>query len=780
MTGTPSDRPLDRSRERRDSVDERSVFPGRVAWALPTYGLVAIVVIAFLGAIAGIGFVTLDDRWYASWVWSHSWMESAYALAAEHGRLLKLSSYTFFAPYLVDKVAYRVALHLGTILVTAWIAGVVLQRIVRLRRVTALFVLLFFAFAGNSYEHNLFVAYPFAWEFSWATWLLGVLGLIIAIERQAMGPALVGMLVWLIGLQEGFVPHTALLVLVTWAMSSEGRRNWRYLVPFLIAQVTWLALWIAWRIAHPSGYAGTDVALDAPLPMVHALVRFSVGGMPLATLWQGADLSMAWRMNGETATLAIVKTVAVFLAAWRIVPNVSQASMGLRPRHLGWIAVTLIGVAFLPNALVALTPKYQQWAEFGVHAYLYSHFSYFAWVGLATLVAVIVHRAWPSTLFSAVIGAVIAAVSLVTDMANARFNLEQREYARRWDTMESMMQSEAFRALPDGAVVYMADFGITYSARGDAEYWTAVARARTAKRVEFTSDPSVLKSAPAGATFFAYLHDEPRSSNQYAVLAPIEIVGEHMIARRMLVYPNTLNDRLTASGMLACAGQPCVEGATVNGVAGDALFAMQFSASGRAVPDGAGTPVMTLEVAGGIDASSLRVDFARNQQRAAPIVELVAARGFEGWSDNIDSSWNWTANQAQLEIRNGTDRVLSLEAGLWFAGASRTIEVSDRGATLARIALDAARPGSLRFRIDAAPGVTMLDLTGLEPVPDGTPPSQVYRVSDFSLSLSASHSREADPATPFRERILGFDGGEGADDAIEAKKSRLGVEPAGR
>src|SRR5690606_22687035 len=106
-----------------------------------------IVAIAFLGPIASIQYVTLDDRWYAGWVWGESWRVSAYDLAVAHGRMLKPSSYTYFFPYLIDNVFLRQALRLGTIIMAAWVFARLLQYEIRGRGTALLFCLFFFAFA---------------------------------------------------------------------------------------------------------------------------------------------------------------------------------------------------------------------------------------------------------------------------------------------------------------------------------------------------------------------------------------------------------------------------------------------------------------------------------------------------------------------------------------------------------------------------------------------------------------------------------------------------------
>lgn len=743
-----------RASRREPDIEISSVHSARLAvW------LVALVAIAFLGSIVGIRYVTVDDRWYAAWVWNHTWIGPAYQLAAEHGRLLKPSSYTYFFPYLFDSALYREGLRLGTILLCAWLSGNILQRVVRAHGLTALFVLFFFAFAQNSNEHNLFVAYPFAWEFSWLTWLLGLLGLIVAIDRQAILPAILGTLIWLVGLQEGFVPHTVIHVLVAWIAWRRGQRSWRYLTPYLIALGVWISLWIAWRLTYPSVYAGSVLSVESPWLVLRTMVNYSVGGMPLATLFHGTQSVAPGGLLREISTLAIVKGVAVFAATWHLSLAASRSDLLLRWRGILVIALALVALAFLPNALLAMTPKYQEWMQNGVRAYIYSHFSYFAWTGLGTLAVLVVLKCWPSRLLVGAFALSAACASLVTDAANAGVNRQQYEFARRWETMEQLIRSEAFLALPEKAAILMVDASVTTSVSEDARYWGVFAKAITGKDVLFTSDAMAAQASPAGK-YYAYLYDEPETSNQYVLLAPIQFTDGRRLARKVWIYPNTRNRRIHVSGVLGCAGGDCVGGIVTNDRPGDELVSGAFKVGGMARPDSAGVPCFTLDVAAGVDVATLHVDFARSAIPQTAVVSLVPGSGFQGWNTDGTARWNWAGAESQLEVRNTLARALSVQVEFWLVGNdTRDIQVSDeRGISLATVSITAAQPGFTTFPIEVPPGVTTLTLRSLEPPPPALQElKQSFQLRDPTLRLCAEFTCQPRQLPEFSERVLGFE-----------------------
>jgi len=727
--------------------------------AMAARWLVAVVAIAFLGSIAGIQYATVDDRWYAAWVWSDAWLASAYQLAAQHGRLLKPSSYSYFLPYLVDSALYRDVLRLGTILLCAWLSGNILQRVIRTHGVTSLFVLFFFAFALNSNDHNLFVAYPFAWEFSWLTWLIGLLGLVIAIKRQAMGPALLGTAIWLIGLQEAFVPYTAIHVTIAWIAWRDKQRSWRYLAPYLIALAIWLGLWVAWRLAYPSLYSGSALSVQSPWLVVQTMINYSVGGMPLSTLFHGSQ-NVAWGgLLQEIGTLAIVKALAVLAATRYLALVASQAELLSRWRSVLFLALALLALVLLPNLVLALTPKYQEWMQYGVRAYLYSHFSYFAWIGLGTLAVLVALKRWPSRMLAMVFAVLAAFGSLLTDAANGGVNRQQHEFARRWQTMEQLIRSEAFLAVPDKSAILFVDASVTTSENEDASYWGLVAKAMTGKDVMFTADLATAQAAPAGM-YYAYLYDEPETPNQYSLLAPMQLVEGRRVAKKIWIYPNTRNRRMHVGGLLGCAGADCVGGIDVNSRPGSELVSGAFKVSGMARPDGAGVPCLALDVAAGVDVSTLHVGFARNTAPQRAVVSLVPGSGFQGWRSDGTVRWNWAAAESQLEIRSAFSRALLLEVELWLVGSeSREVNVLDlHGELLATISISPELPGSANFTIEAMPGVTSLTLRSSDqPPPDLREPEQVFQLRDFALRLC---TESACPPLQQREssrKVMGFE-----------------------
>ncbi len=686
----------------RWKIRKDSVFAGSSLLSL------AIVIIAFLGSISAIRFVTLDDRWYAAWVWSDSWVATAYQFAVAHGRFPKPSTYTFFVPYLFDSEWIQAGIRLSSILLSALIAGNLLQRVLRVRGTGVLFTLFFFAFAQNSFEHNLFVAYPLAWELSWICWMLGLLGLMVAIKTKSMPVALVGTAIWLFGLQEGFVPQTMIFFAVALPASRTERRSWIYLAPYAIGLIIWLAIWLVWRSAHPSTYEGSQLRIVGSVAdATRAILTLSIGGMPMASWLQGS-----WRFTWESfvgsfTTLSAIKALAVFAGGMKMF-ELAKGARALDNRvRVASLTLTLLVMAFLPNLLVGLTPKYQEWVRLGSHAYLYSHFSYFAWIALGTVCLCAVVRHWPSTALTCILALLAATGSLLTDASNYQINRDQEQFSRRWETMLGVMRSEIFSGIPDGAAIWMADSTTTGSEVGDTEYWQYVVKARTGKSLVFTPDLTIARSASAGA-YYLYLYDEQNTENQYVVLAPLDSDPDSSKTRatRFFVFPNTPNKSISISGRFSCNEGDCFGEVSANGRPSAALFEHDFSVLAEASPDKFDVDAVTVEASTPVQVRTIGLNFARNPMQVDAPVVARPTKGFYGWETDGISKWNWATLDSEIEVSSSLDR--DIQGVLDFVlvgGDSRVITIHDEsGVEFNRVLIDGDHPGHVKIPLVVGKG----------------------------------------------------------------------------
>ena len=518
----------------------------------------------FLVSLIGIKYVTNDDIWQAAWTASGDWFETGKQIAAAHGRLFKPASLALFAPYAIDHPAYYALTYLGPILLAAILAARLLRSAIPIVGVGSLFVLLFFGFAQNSFEHNPFSAVPFVWESAWVLLLFSTLMLALAIEKQSMRVACIGALISLFGMIEAFVPFVALLVVVPYFSNGGLRRNGRYLIPYAVGIILWVAAWLWWRHIHPSHYEGS--AADgsfSPTRIARTVWVYATGGAPFATLWNDTVIATAATFKEGFGITWVVKAAAVASGLILLAKIVARQPSWPMPWRYFLGASVLV---FLPVVLLGFTPKYQQWVQVGSRAYVYSHFSYFAWISLLVLILIPLLQRFRSSIFLAILAILGGAGSIITDWSNYETNLQQKLSARKWETFERFLVSRAYAQVPEGSRVRYLGLDL---ARGiavtDHVYWTYYSKAKTGKNVEFVAG-NENSGSDIVPTYFLVFEDESRGYNQSILFAKSQGGGAGPpITRDFSLVVNTRNNLAAVSGHLPeCRQTPCKSQFTIN------------------------------------------------------------------------------------------------------------------------------------------------------------------------------------------------------------------------
>ena len=537
----------------------------------------AIVVVTFLVSLIGIKYVTNDDIWQAAWATSGVWFEAGLHIAADQGRLFKPASLALFVPYAIDHPAYYALTYLGPILLASILAASLLRTAIPVAGVGSLFVLLFFGFAQNSFEHNLFSAVPFVWESAWGMLLLSTLLLARAIEKQSMRAACMGALIFLIGMIEAFVPFTVLLVAIAYFSNGGLRRNGRYVLPYAVGIVLWVIAWIWWRHIHPSHYEGSSLdGSFSPARIVRTIWVYATGGAPFATLWNDTVIATAETFKEGFGIAWVLKAAAVACGLVLLAKVLEKQPRWTAPGKYFLGAAVLI---FLPVVLLGFTTKYQEWVQVGSHAYVYSHFSYFAWIALLVLVLITLLQRFRSGAFLAILAILGGCGSIITDWSNYETNLQQKLSARKWETFDRFLASRAYALVPEGSRIHYLGLDL---ARGIAateyRYWTEYSRARTGKSVEFVAGIDDPGSAVV-PKYYLVFEDESRGYNQ-SILFARSLAGRtgYPVARDFSLVVNTRNDLAAVSGLLPeCSQTPCMTQFTIDGITRRQVSSPMFS-----------------------------------------------------------------------------------------------------------------------------------------------------------------------------------------------------------
>jgi hypothetical protein len=483
--------------------------------------LSALAVLAFWSTLR-TGSTTSDDLVYEQAVITGRLGALCTELATKTGRFhhslhVGLTS----LPYHLDSLPARKAVSLAaTLAVIAALAGFA----ARLAASPALGVLVAALILGlyqDNWHHNILTAYPLVFDAGMA-WLL------------AAGYALLrhgetGRRRWLVLANismflafshfEAFVAYLPVLAGLVW-LTGRGRPKTRLrtLGAAFAAVPVYAAVYLGYRLAHPSHYAGNALDLTSPWRVLKTALAYTQSALPLGGFAFNIEYINRFPQATSRYVLSFGQYLTELAANWPLLAPawiamgilaggltfacLGRAGTALRPRPA---ALALAAYAALcPNLLIALSPKYQEPAAGGLGWYVTSNFSFYALAVLLALGGLALTSRLTGRLRSvaaALLGLCVGLTVLVNASVNASVRESKIAAAGRWRVAALAAASPALDEAPAGAVLVAPDLFAAINVELTApDYWSAFFARRTGRA--FTVLPSLDPATPAETPVF--------------------------------------------------------------------------------------------------------------------------------------------------------------------------------------------------------------------------------------------------------------------------------------
>ena len=491
------------------------------------------------------GFTTNDDATLAlNWGNTSIW-EIARIMSEKQGRFSFFWGYPLLQlPYAFDNRIWYLVMKMGSFFLLLSALYYAVHQSFRSSWLALSSLVLFLALIQNGWDHNALTSYPFAFNF-YAVMFLVSLGLFAsAIDRQSLPLAVLSGCLYFFALGSElfvlFFPFYVALLLSRATPSGAAINSLtsgkKYIIAVALPLLIYLAIYLLWRLNHPSNYDGNNLNGFNLLAASKVIVTYSLNAFPLASLdfmlspeqrmLYTNSMSLREMLTELNITSLIKATVAGFLFAKLMTTerfNVPQARTLL-------IGAALAGVGiFLPNLLLGFIQKHQDWLASGSHSYLYTYYSFVSAVISSALILAYMKtkcRSWHPQLRLVFISTgviVIMALSFIVDIRNQYIAFDQKLSHRKWQLMDVVIKSPAFTEIPDGSSVFAPTLSAHYrgNAQAPANYWTQYIKYKTGKSVQFVDD-KCLSGAPCYPLVF---RQESHSDNQFIVLAKINHPG---------------------------------------------------------------------------------------------------------------------------------------------------------------------------------------------------------------------------------------------------------------
>ncbi len=486
--------------------------------------LAAAAVLAFWGYLDA-GPSTSDDLVYEEAVNSGRLLAFAGELARGAGRFHHyLHVGLTGATYLLDAAQARRALALSVFLAAMGSFVFVAARAAGRPEAGLLAALAGVAFYQDNWHHNILTAYPLVFDsgllcLAWAGYCLWR-------HARSLRPG------WLAAANilcfaafchfEAFVCFVPLLWAVVWLSRQDAPRaaRLRTMAAASLSLPLYVAIYLGYRLAHPSEYAGNAVALADPAVILKTVVAYSRSALPLGAFPLNIEYLNRFPIVGRELVLTFGQHLGVLAANVADLPPTWPA-LGLlaggvtgavlwrapRLRFRPIAALASVYAVFCPNFLIALSPKYQEPAATGLAWYVTSTFSFYGvclcLAGAALWTAGrLSERPGLRRGLAVGLGLVAGLTALVNASVNASVLESKIAAGARWKAARLLARSPALAQVPDGGLIVAPDlFAAVNVELTGPTYWDAFFARHAGRRVHVV--PAVDPAAPPATPFFA-------------------------------------------------------------------------------------------------------------------------------------------------------------------------------------------------------------------------------------------------------------------------------------
>ena len=475
----------------KDTLFERSFFYSRKEQLWFVAALLATALLHLLPFFK-VGFTTSDDVQYyvtAQQSWQY-WLMDHQCYAEHQGRFYFLiTKFFYYIPYLADNFAVAKAVQYITLLTSYILFAYLTYRILRSQAI-GLLTLLLLVFNTCVNKAGYFIAvtsYPFFFSFSFIIFLSGVLLLVNYYQRGGRWQPMWASALFFVSalFYENYLVF--ILLIAAYIVVRNLRRNgvrrlwtkssfWRELLPMVIAVVAYVAIYIGYRrwlaatMPEVAFYSGASLSDGRGFDMgkfFRVIVRCTTVALPGQNYFLSkhmvADnaLSLSGFRNNPWFILthsSVSVVVTALLQSGLLVWILRRSKFENTSWHrLAAIFFGALLFAFSANALIAVTPKYQDWSSW-LWGYVTSFYSFFGIAAaLGALVAITVklvrHVLWRRVVCG-LWTFLFFFTSVIIGFGNEHLSREWQRSQLRFVAIDEMAEDGAFDDLPANALLY--------------------------------------------------------------------------------------------------------------------------------------------------------------------------------------------------------------------------------------------------------------------------------------------------------------------------------------
>jgi hypothetical protein len=450
--------------------------------------LLSIIIIIFGYMLRNIALATHDDIWSYIYLTTTSWPDYMVQLVdslAARGRLALTSffvqSLTWIVYNLQSMVIYTLFSYIPIVVNAGVFAYIVSKR--TNKYIGYLIVVLFFMYAQIDFQHNLFVAYPFGFNFRLFMFLLSVEFFLQHFESEKKHRLLISALLMFSTFfgYESFLTYFVLFPAFLLCKSLNGKSLKATLNDFLRSllilkyHVVAVALFLINYIIIPRifdvdlQYYGTTIAFDrmSIQSVLTILWYFSTDLFPLNNFVRfgfirNLDISQV------SIEMVLIAFCATIVCCYLLMKNIEITGK----KVLGICFISLIG-AFIFSFPHALSKHSHMFIfDWGFTGFVTSYFSYFWFILIIAVLLIYAYKLLKfRKLLLLIIAPIVFVTTIFTSISNDYFIRQHEDNLTRYKAFSSIFSSEFAANIEDGAYIYVREFvGVHHFLQMNARY----------------------------------------------------------------------------------------------------------------------------------------------------------------------------------------------------------------------------------------------------------------------------------------------------------------------
>lgn len=486
----------------------------------PLYVIVLCGIILFLTVypLLSTGYTTADDVESLTATYK---LRDVLTIPHAGGRLSYFFSVTFGHLRTLSNSFYCLKFfYIAPIIALIFASTYVAYSITRSKYLALIYFCLICLAQQNFWQHNSLTAYPGTIQIGFLFFLLSIPPFRIGYIYKKKNMRRISWVLFGLSLltYEMMLPFVVIYLLLGVAFSNEVNASdksksiihwFRAISSHVAVFLIILIAYIAFRQTVTLTYGGAIVSEQMTLvKFLKTLWALSMSALPpryfyaseqvfidLKETFEPFELSISYLLfntHPEWIIRMALVALLVYSGIHRLVPRSTD-----KRRIITLLVTGIVGI-FLPNLLFSLTPTKQEWVDVGVTTYTGSYFSVFSamivvLVNIEIFAAIAQHYGQILKKIFAVISAIVcAAVCYMTDYTNHFISKAQSQDYNRWRIFDEFMQSEAFKKIPDNALIYAPSlwqqgryWGLFHPSPSMDDYWNRYTKLRSKKNVHF-------------------------------------------------------------------------------------------------------------------------------------------------------------------------------------------------------------------------------------------------------------------------------------------------------